>query len=144
MSSKPWSHRLPLWGRYATTCVSAVLCSLIVTFIHRCGAIDNIPYGFVVAMILLLLSAWCSRARSGWWGLFIHATVFSAFAWILALGFIGSAILVPVGFTIPVPWCVHYAGYLWLYGILIAHAILLCMPQRWFVVYSVKQVKNLQ
>lgn len=134
MTAKPWSHRLPLWGRYATTCVSSAICALIGTFVHRAGAMNNLPYGFVIAVILLLISAWCSRARSGWWGLFIHAVVFSAVVWILALGFIGNAILIPVGFTIPMPWCVKYVGYFWLYGILIAHAILLCMPQRWFVV----------
>jgi len=107
---------------------------LIGTFAHRCGAMDNIPYGFVLSMLLLFLSAWCARSRSGWSGLLIHAIVFSAFAWILALDFIGSAILVPVGFTIPLPWCSQYVGYFWLYGVLVAHLVLLCMPQRWFVI----------
>ena len=134
MSSKPWSHRLPLWGRYATTCVSAVLYALIGTFVHRAGVDNNIPYGFAIAMILLVLSAWCARCRSGLIGLIVHAVVFSSVAWIIALDFIGSAILVPVGFAIPMPWCAQYVGYFWLYGMLIVHAILLFMPKRWFVV----------
>lgn len=92
------------------------------------------PYGFAIAIMLLLLSAWCARSRSGWLGLFVHAILFTVVAWILALGFIGSAVLVPVGFTIPLPWCAQYVGYLWLYGVLVAHVVLLCMPQKFFVI----------
>lgn len=138
MTSKPWSHRLPLWGRLVTTCFSAAVCALIGTFVHRGGAMNNLPYGFALAMLLLLLSAWCARSRSGWWGLFVHAIVFSIVVWILALGFIGSAVLVPVGFTVPMPWCAQYVGYFWIYGVLVAHVVLLFLRNKFFTISDSK------
>ena len=134
MSYKPLSHRLPVWLQYVVTCVSAGVYALIGTFAHRAGAINNMPYGLFMAFMLIALSAWCARSRNGRHGLVAHMIVSTVVVWLIALGFFGNAIVIPVGFGGFVPWFSQYAGYIWLFGILVVHLVLLCMPQRWFVI----------
>lgn len=134
MSVKPWSHNLPIWGRYAVTLLSAILCGLIGTFSHRVGAVSNIPIGLIVALLLITLSAWCARSRTAMLGLLAHTVFSSAVAWILALRLIGTAVIVPVGFSGQLPWLSQHAGYIWLYGVILIQLIMLILPSRWFVI----------
>lgn len=134
MSVKPWSHNLPILGRYAVTLLSAILCGLIGTFSHRVGAVSNIPIGLIVALLLISLSAWCARSRTAMLGLLAHTVFSSAVAWILALRLIGTAVIVPVGFSGQLPWLSQRAGYIWLYGVILIQLIMLLLPSKWFVI----------
>ena len=67
-------------------------------------------------------------------GLLAHTVFSSAVAWILALRLIGTAVIVPVGFSGQLPWLSQHAGYIWLYGVILIQLIMLILPSKWFVI----------
>lgn len=133
MNTKPWSHRLPVWGKYAVTLLSALVYALIGTFVHRAGA-DYVPYGMVLALLIIGFSAFSARARLGRCGLLAHIVIAASTSWALALLRFDNAILVPAGFTADLPWMAQHAAFVWLYGVIIVQAVQLVMPARWFVI----------
>lgn len=132
MKEKPWSHNLPVWGRYVVTFVSAILCGLIGTFAHRVGAAINMPIGLVVAFLLILISTWCARSRTGILGLLLHVICSSAVVWIMALRIIGNDVLVPVGFYAQLPWLSQNAGRIWIYGVVVLPLLMIFLPSKFF------------
>lgn len=104
------------------------------TLAHRLGASANIPYGLVLALLIVMLSAWCARSRAGALGLGVHVAASSIVAWGLAVGPRGSGALTPVGFGDPsaVPFWSEHVGMVWLYGMIVVQIIMLCLPRRMF------------
>ena len=50
---QPWSHRQPYAVRVLITIVSGVAAGVVGTLAHRMGAAQNIPYGLLLAFLIL-------------------------------------------------------------------------------------------
>lgn len=130
----PWSHRQGVVVQVSVTVLSGACSGAVGTLAHRMGASMNLPYGLALAFAVLGLSAWCARARLGVSGLALHLIASSAIAWGLAVGGSAGDVLVPIGFSAEVPFFSQYAGYIWLYGLIVLQVLLLAWPRAWFVI----------
>lgn len=130
----PWSHRQNVFVQVSVTVLAGAGSGFVGTLAHRMGASANIPYGLVLAFVILGLSAWCARARLGTSGLALHLIASSIVAWGLAIGGSTGDVLVPVGFASTMPFFSQHAGYIWLYGLIAVQVILLVLPRAWFVI----------
>ena len=132
----PWSHRLPIWARFLVDLCAGAAVGVIGTMAHRMGASSNIPYGLVLAYLIVVLSTWCARSRDGISGLALHLIGSSLMVWSVMSGYgPGGDVIIPVGFGSGsgVPFFSEYAGYFWLYGIVGIPVLMLVLPRRWFV-----------
>lgn len=108
------------------------------------GAMYNFPYGLVIALLLVALSACFARMLCGMFGFILHAIVCCSVVWMIALGWFRifgafRGVLVAVGFGADnLPWIAQNAGYFWLYGIIIVHVVLLFIPNKFFVISDAK------
>lgn len=104
------------------------------------GAASNIPYGLVLALLLVGLSAWAARSRSGVLGAGFHLLSSSAMAWLMAFPGPGGDVLVPVGGKgVFLSFFGLHAGYIWLFGVIVVQLVMLVFPQRWYQVHTVKR-----
>lgn len=131
---QPWSHRQPYALRILITIASGVAVGVIGTLAHRLGAAQNIPYGLLLAFLLLGISTWCARARSNAVGLGFHLIASSAAVWMLTGYGPGGDALVPIGFSGEVPFFCQRAGVIWIYGVIVLQVVMLFLPARWFMV----------
>ncbi|WP_081963391.1 hypothetical protein [Bifidobacterium pullorum] len=131
---QPWSHRQPYALRILITIASGVAVGVIGTLAHRMGAAQNIPYGLLLAFLLLGISTWCARARSNAVGLGFHLIASSAAVWMLTGYGPGGDALVPIGFSGEVPFFCQRAGVIWIYGVIVLQVVMLFLPARWFMV----------
>ncbi len=131
----PWSHRLPIWARFLVDICAGAAVGVIGTMAHRMGASMNIPYGLALAYLIVILSTWCARSRDGISGLALHLIGSSLMVWSVMAGYgPGGDVIIPVGFdSSAMPFFSQYAGYFWLYGIVIIPVLMLVVPRRWFV-----------
>ncbi|KFI97775.1 alcohol dehydrogenase [Bifidobacterium stellenboschense] len=130
---RPWSHRFGPLGRTAVTLLAGAGAAFVGTLAHRMGAAVNIPYGLLLAFLIVALSTYCARARQGVTGLALHLIVSSAVAWGLALfGGPGGDTLVVAGFSTPTTFFSQHAGYIWLYGVILIQVAMLVLPASWF------------
>ena len=130
----PWSHRLSPVLRGLVTVVAGILCGIVATFAHRMGASANIPYGLVLAFLILGISAWCARSRLDVVGLALHLIASSGTIWLIAVQSTDDA-LTPVGFSgSSVPYFSQRVGYLWLIGCIVVQLMLMFLPARWFAI----------
>ena len=137
----PWSHRFGFVGRSLVTVAAGVGSAFVGTLAHRMGASMNIPYGLVLALLIVGLSTYCARARQGAVGIGLHLTVSSAVAWGLAIvGGPGGDALTVAGFSAAVPFMSQHVGYIWLYGVIVLQVVLLVLPARWFAIPPRKAV----
>ena len=127
----PWSWRQHVLVRSVVTVLSAVAAGTVGTVAHRMGAVDNIPYGLVIALLIVLLSTWCARLRSGAIGVGVHLIVCSLTVWFIAGSSSGGDVLTPIGFGGSVPFFSEYAGYAWLFGVVVVSLAVLAAPRRW-------------
>ena len=130
-AEKPWSHRQSLGIRLLICALAGAGTAIVGTLMHRMGASLNIPYGLVLAFALVLLSAWAARLRSGVIGVAFHLIVCSALVWMFAMYGPGGDVLIAVGFGGSVPFFSQYVGYMWLYGVIIVHLLVVAMPHSW-------------
>ena len=131
---QPWSHRQPYAVRVLITIVSGIAAGVVGTLAHRMGAAQNIPYGLLLAFLILGISTWCARARSNAVGLGFHLIASSAAVWMLTGYGPGGDALVPVGFSGEVPFFCQHAGVIWIYGVIVIQVVMLFLPARWFMV----------
>ncbi|WP_236036734.1 alcohol dehydrogenase [Bifidobacterium simiiventris] len=128
----PWSYRFGYPVRLLITVAAGVGAAVIGTFAHRMGASMNIPYGLVLAYMILGLSTWCARSRCGITGLAMHLIASTTTAWMIAAGS-GNDALTPIGFNSDsMPYFSQKAGYLWLIGMIIVQLAFAFMPPTWF------------
>jgi len=133
----PWSHRLPAWARLLIDLLSGVAVGMIGTIAHRMGASSNIPYGLLLAYLIVVLSTWCARSRDGASGLALHLIGSSLMVWMVLSGYgPGGDAMIPVGFGdgASMPFFSEHVGYFWLYGVLVIPLVMLVLPKRWFAV----------
>ena len=130
---RPWSQTLAAPIRYLITILSAVAVGFIGTFAHRMGASSNMPYGLILALAIVTMSAWCARSRDGVVALSIHLIVSSLVVWGMALTGSESGATAPVGFTgSDLPYFSQHVGYMWLFGMVIVQVALVMVPRRFF------------
>lgn len=132
----PWSHRLPIWARFLIDLLTGALVGMVGTMAHRMGASANIPYGLVLAYILVAISTWSARSRDGASGLALYLISSSLMVWTVMAGYgPGGDAMIPVGFgdSASLPYFSNNAGYFWLYGVVLIPLIMLILPKRWFV-----------
>ena len=121
---RPWSYRQNALVKSLITIAAGVASAFVGTFAHRMGAELNIPYGLVLAFLLIGLSTWCARSRMGAVGLALHLIASSLTAWGMALTTTSGKALIVAGFQ----------GDIWLYGLILVQVVLLILPARWFVI----------
>lgn len=135
-SDKPWSHRQTYAIRLLISFGAGLGVGIIGTLAHRMGALHNIPYGLVLALLVVAVSAWCARSRAGVVGLGMHLISSSGIAWLIATGWPNGSALVPIGFGGSVPYFSEHVGYIWLIGIIIVQCLMVFFPISWFRVTS--------
>ncbi|MFT8638780.1 alcohol dehydrogenase [Bifidobacterium sp.] len=130
----PWTFRPNVGVRLFVSLVLGFVVAIIATPVHRMGASENIPYGLVLALILVGTSAWEARARSGIIGLVLHLTASCFGATMLAgQGFMGD-VLVPVGGEAFTTFFGLHVGYFWLLGLILVQFVIAMLPLPWFTV----------
>ena len=112
---RPWSYRQNALVKSLITIAAGVASAFVGTFAHRMGAELNIPYGLVLAFLLIGLSTWCARSRMGAVGLALHLIASSLTAWGMALTTTSGKALIVAGFQGDMPFFSQHAGYIWLY-----------------------------
>ncbi|MFT8649752.1 MAG: hypothetical protein ABF792_04785 [Bifidobacterium psychraerophilum] len=136
----PFSYQLGVPGRLFIAIISGFLAAAVAGPAHRMGAASNIPYGLVLALLLVGLSAWAARSRSGVLGAGFHLLSSSAMAWLMAFPGPGGDVLVPVGGKgVFLSFFGLHAGYIWLFGVIVVQLVMLVFPQRWYQVHTVKR-----
>lgn len=128
----PWSHRQSVWVKVLVTLAAGAAVGAVGTLAHRMGAASNIPYGLVLAFLILILSTWCARSRMGISGLAWHLIASSLVVWQLAGRGPGGDVITPIGFSVPMPFFSQWAGQIWLWGVIVVQVAMLLMPRRWF------------
>ena len=131
----PWSQRLPIWARFLIDLLAGAIVGMIGTMAHRMGASANIPYGLVLAYMLVIMSTWSARWRDGVSGLALHLIGSSLMVWTVMAGYgPGGAAMIPVGFgdSASLPYFSNNVGYFWLYGVVLIPLVMLVLPKRWF------------
>lgn len=129
----PYSWRCATWLRYLITAAAAVAVGAVGTLAHRMGAAQGWPYGMLMAWLLVGLSGWCARARSGTGGLALHLTLSTLVVYFMAMPGPGGDAMVPIGFRgDAVPWLSQNSGYLWMFGMLAIQLVELALPRAWF------------
>lgn len=134
LSLQPWSHRRSYPVRILITVLAGVASGVVGTMAHRMGASQNIPYGLVLAFLILGISTWCARARCGAIGIGFHLIASSGAVWCMAMYGPGGDAMIPIGFSVEMPFFVEHAGNIWLYGEIILQVLMLFLPARWFVI----------
>lgn len=131
---RPWSYRQNALVKSLITIAAGVASAFVGTFAHRMGAELDIPYGLVLAFLLIGLSTWCARSRMGAVGLALHLIASSLTAWGMVLTTTSGKALIVAGFQGDMPFFSQHAGYIWLYGLILVQVVLLILPARWFVI----------
>ncbi|MDD6460863.1 MAG: hypothetical protein PUF51_00015 [Bifidobacteriaceae bacterium] len=130
----PWSYRHGTALAITVTIVSAVVAAVIGTMAHRAGLRHDVPYGLVLALAIMGISAWSARARTGIWGLMMH--FFASLAVLIELtSFNGGRTYLMVGGTSLFPtWIGQNISYLWLYGAVFVQIVIALLPRKLFVI----------
>ena len=130
-SALPWSYRQRPWLRYLIDVVSGAALGIVGTFAHRMGAAQNIPYGLVLALLLVALGAWSARSRDGVAGFALYFIASTTVWYFLALR--SGDVLIAAGFASDsLPFWSQHAGYSWLFGVVVVQLLLLVFPRRFF------------
>ena len=93
------------------------------------GAAQNIPYGLVLALLLVALGAWSARSRDGVAGFALYFIASTTVLYFLALR--SGDVLIAAGFASDsLPFWSQHAGYSWLFGVVVVQLLLLVFPRR--------------
>lgn len=130
----PWSYRHGTALAITITVASAVVAAVLGTMAHRAGLRHDIPYGLVIALAIMGISAWSARARTGEWGLAMH--FLASLAVLMELtSFNGGRTYLMVGGTSLFPtWIGQNVSYLWLYGAAVVQMVIAMMPRKAFII----------
>ncbi|WEV41543.1 alcohol dehydrogenase [Bifidobacterium sp. ESL0682] len=129
----PWSFRQNVVVRALICVVSGIVVGVCGTLVHRIGAQYNVPIGLLLAWLILMISTWSARARSGIVGLALHLMFSTAVTGFFA-DFMGD-VLLPMGFySTTLSFFSQYVGWFWLGGLIVVPVIFAFLPRRWFVI----------
>ena len=119
--------------RLLVTMVSAVIVGFVGTVAHRMGVPYNLPYGLVLSLMLIGISAWSARARSGSIGLGFHLIASGAVVWMITQAATTTRALVIFGYTTDAySFWMQKAGIILLLGMVAVQVILVMLSERLF------------
>ncbi|BDR54829.1 hypothetical protein KIMH_09400 [Bombiscardovia apis] len=128
LSMKPWS--------YFASLVVGALSGLIGTLSHRMGATMPVPYGLIIAFVLLLSSSWWARLVAGIIGSGLHIIGACGIIWLFMGYGPGGDVLIPIASPAFTTLFDRNAGSIWMFGALLLQVLLLLFPARWFADHS--------
>lgn len=135
-AGSPRDGGLPRVRAYAWHVLAAALLGALAavagTMVHRGGGEWNVPWGLALAFLIVGLSTWNARVKSGILGLGVHMVAFGLVAYALAGQGPGGDVIVPVGGVSLRTFLSQHAGYTWLVGAVVVQLAVLLMPARWF------------
>ena len=118
------------WARIALFGAAAAFLG---TVISRDGVDGPFPWGLLSSLLLAFLTAVLARRSRGIAGVGAGLAFSSAIAWILALSpGAGGSILVPVASPAFTTFFSAWAGYVWLFGMIIVQVVAALLPRKWF------------
>lgn len=104
------------------------------TLLHRSGADRSIPWGMVLAFLLVFASGCWARHAHGFTGVAVNLLVCSTLIWMVSSSYgPGGDILVPISSAAFVTFWSKNAGYAWLLGSVLFQLLPLALPKKWFV-----------
>ncbi len=113
--------------------VFSLAAALIGTLLHRAGADRSIPWGMMLALLLVFATACWARHAHGTIGLAANLLLSTSLIWMVASNYgPGGDILVPISSTAFVTFWSRYAGYIWILGATIVQLLALALPKKWF------------
>ncbi|WP_133119554.1 alcohol dehydrogenase [Bifidobacterium primatium] len=123
---------MPMWARLFVCVLSGFIVGLVGSAAHRMGVPWNIPYGLVLSLLLVGISAWSARARCDGLGVGFHLIASGAAAMLIASHASNSRALIIFGYTSdaysPI---MQKAGIIWLLGMVAVQVLVLVMPRQW-------------
>ena len=100
------------------------------TLVQRSGAAQGLPWGMVLAYLLVTLASWWVRCDSGTMGLALHLVASTVTVWLLSMRGPGGDVLMPyANFT---TFFAKYAVFLWMGGLVLIQTLAICLPASWF------------
>lgn len=106
---------------------------MIGTLLHRSGADQGVPWGLVLAFLLVFFSACWARRVEGFLGLAVNLLLSTSLIWLVAGNYgPGGDILVPVASKAFVTFWSRYDGYIWILGATLVQLLVLALPKAWF------------
>ena len=100
------------------------------TLVQRSGAAQGLPWGMVLAYLLVALASWWVRCDSGTMGLALHLVASTVTVWLLSMRGPGGDVLMPYA-NFPT-FFAKYAVFLWMGGLVLIQTLAICLPASWF------------
>jgi hypothetical protein len=126
------SHAYAVWS-WIGIALFSLSGALIGTLLHRAGADRSIPWGLVLALLLVFACACWARHAHGVIGVAVNLLLSSTLIWIVSSSYgPGGDILVPISSTAFVTFWSQNAGYIWILGATLVQLLVLVLPRRWF------------
>ncbi|PJM75208.1 alcohol dehydrogenase [Bifidobacterium simiarum] len=124
-----------MWARILIALISGGVVGFVGSCAYRMGVPQNIPYGLVLSLLLVGISAWSARARSGSIGLGFHLVASGAVTWLLTETATTSRAMIIFGYKSDAySFIMQKAGVIWLLGMVAVQVVLVMLPDRLFVV----------
>ncbi|PWG60387.1 alcohol dehydrogenase [Bifidobacterium catulorum] len=124
---------MPVWGRLLACVATGFVVGLVGSATHRMGVPWNIPYGLVLSLALMGVSAWSARTRAGGLGVGFHLIASGSAAMLVASHASNSRALIIFGYLSdaysPI---MQKAGIIWLLGMVAVQVLMLVLPSAWF------------
>lgn len=123
---------IPYVARVAICLLIGVATALVGNFSHRMGADRNIPYGLLLAFLLIGIGVVFTRSFAGTVGAAVHLIISSLVVWQMSAYGPGGDILMPTGGASLVTFLSRSATMLWMGGMLAIQIVAICLPTRLF------------
>lgn len=123
--------------RYLLAFILGLCVGILGTLVQRSGAAAGIPYGMLMAYLLVALASWWVRNDSGSLGLSLHLVSSTVMVWILSMRGPGGDVLMPYA-DFP-SFFAKYAAFLWMGGLVLIQFIAICLPESWFADKTIKK-----
>ena len=100
------------------------------TLVQRSGAAQGLPWGMILAYLLVALASWWVRCDSGTMGLALHLVTSTVTVWLLSMRGPGGDVLMPyANFS---TFFAKYAVFFWMGGLVLIQTLAICLPTSWF------------
>ena len=100
------------------------------TLVQRSGAAQGLPWGMILAYLLVALASWWVRCDSGTMGLALHLVASTVTVWLLSMRGPGGDVLMPyANFS---AFFAKYAVFFWMGGLVLIQTLAICLPASWF------------
>ncbi|MDF7641154.1 alcohol dehydrogenase [Bifidobacterium sp. ESL0784] len=136
----PWSYQYNAWIRALICIVTGIAAGVCGTLVHRLGAQYNVPIGLILALLIIGISAWSARARSGVVGLGLHLIASSGVIAVASITATSGDILLPMGFySSRIPFFSQNAFWFWFFGMIVIQFVMVFLPRSLFVIPAPKK-----